>query len=315
MLDGDSTWLKIFKERKGEFLSWLNTAKGTARTSAENAIIQALTSRFKDYEQARQNALTLERQGRLQEARSELVHASQMFDDMYQQCEAFVAVNENTMYEVLLESPAAEDWSADRIIGNSPAIQEVYKMVGRVAGSEVSVLLIGESGTGKELVARAIYQHSQRDGKPFLAVNCAAIPETLLESELFGYKKGAFTLPQSLSLLREAKKLYPALPIIVITAYSTSFTKAEAMREGADAYFVKPFDLRAFVRKLQAMISGSAVLAASSEFTPGKLKRPYETSPQYKFPPPAGEEGVPEGFEEDLLEAVGAFEETRKPGK
>jgi nitrogen regulation protein NR(I) len=95
--------------------------------------------------------------------------------------------------EVLLESRAAGDWSADRIIGKGPAIQEVYKMVGRVAASDVSVLLVGESGTGKELVARAIYQHSQRAGKPFLAVNGAAIPETLLESELFGYEKGAFT--------------------------------------------------------------------------------------------------------------------------
>jgi nitrogen regulation protein NR(I) len=95
--------------------------------------------------------------------------------------------------EVLLESQTAGDWSSDRIIGKSPAIQEVYKMIGRVAGSDVSVLLVGESGTGKELVARAIYQHSRRAGKPFLAVNGAAIPETLLESELFGYEKGAFT--------------------------------------------------------------------------------------------------------------------------
>jgi DNA-binding NtrC family response regulator len=81
----------------------------------------------------------------------------------------------------------------DRIIGNSPVMQEVYKMIGRVAGSDVNILLRGESGTGKELVARAIYQHSSRSQKPFLAVNCAAIPETLLESELFGYEKGAFT--------------------------------------------------------------------------------------------------------------------------
>jgi len=81
----------------------------------------------------------------------------------------------------------------DRIIGNSPVMQEVYKMIGRVAGSDVNILLRGESGTGKELVARAIYQHGSRSQKPFLAVNCAAIPETLLESELFGYEKGAFT--------------------------------------------------------------------------------------------------------------------------
>lgn len=81
----------------------------------------------------------------------------------------------------------------DRIIGNSPVMQEVYKMIGRVAGSDVNILLRGESGTGKELVARAIYQHSSRSQRSFLAVNCAAIPETLLESELFGYEKGAFT--------------------------------------------------------------------------------------------------------------------------
>ncbi len=95
--------------------------------------------------------------------------------------------------EVLIETKAPETVSANRIIGKSSAIQEVLKMIGRVAASDVSVLLVGESGTGKELVARAIYQNSQRADKPFLAVNCAAIPETLLESELFGYEKGAFT--------------------------------------------------------------------------------------------------------------------------
>ncbi|HEX9974463.1 MAG TPA: sigma-54 dependent transcriptional regulator [bacterium] len=83
--------------------------------------------------------------------------------------------------------------TGDRIIGNSPVMQEVYKMIGRVAGSDVNILLRGESGTGKELVARAIYQHSSRSQRHFLEVNCAAIPETLLESELFGYEKGAFT--------------------------------------------------------------------------------------------------------------------------
>lgn len=81
----------------------------------------------------------------------------------------------------------------DRIIGNSALMQEVYKLIGRVAATDVNILLRGESGTGKELVARAIYQHSNRSHKPFLVMNCAAIPETLLESELFGYEKGAFT--------------------------------------------------------------------------------------------------------------------------
>ena len=72
-------------------------------------------------------------------------------------------------------------------------MQDVYKAIGRVAPQNVTVLIRGESGTGKELVARAIYQYSPRSEKPFLAVNCAAIPDALLESELFGHERGAFT--------------------------------------------------------------------------------------------------------------------------
>src|SRR5258707_9696459 len=79
------------------------------------------------------------------------------------------------------------------IIGTCPAMREAYKAIGRVAAQNVPVLITGESGTGKELVARAIYQHSPRAKAPFLVLNCAAIPENLLESELFGHEKGAFT--------------------------------------------------------------------------------------------------------------------------
>lgn len=82
---------------------------------------------------------------------------------------------------------------ADGIVGRSTAMQEVYKTIGRVALEDVTVLVLGESGTGKELVARAIHNHSNRSDREFLAINCAALPETLLESELFGHERGAFT--------------------------------------------------------------------------------------------------------------------------
>ena len=83
--------------------------------------------------------------------------------------------------------------SGDAIIGQSRSMQMVYKSIGRVAQTDATVLIRGESGTGKELVARAVYLHGIRSHKPFLIINCVAIPETLLESELFGYEKGAFT--------------------------------------------------------------------------------------------------------------------------
>jgi nitrogen regulation protein NR(I) len=92
-------------------------------------------------------------------------------------------------YQPLLES---EDYELG-IVGRSEPMQQVFKLIGQLAASDATALITGESGTGKELVARAIYHHSNRSQKPFLAVNCAAIPEQLLESELFGHERGSFT--------------------------------------------------------------------------------------------------------------------------
>jgi nitrogen regulation protein NR(I) len=91
---------------------------------------------------------------------------------------------------VTLGEPGA---ARDAIVGQSPAMQNIYKEIGRIAAKPVNVLIRGETGTGKELIARAIYQNSDRANAPFVAINCAAIPETLLESELFGHERGAFT--------------------------------------------------------------------------------------------------------------------------
>ncbi|MHB8897525.1 MAG: sigma-54-dependent transcriptional regulator [Thermoguttaceae bacterium] len=107
--------------------------------------------------------------------------------------EKAIEIRRKMLVPVEMSADISARESADAIIGNSTKMQEVYKAVGRVAPQDVTVLVVGESGTGKELVARAVYQHSHRMDRPFLAVNCAAIPETLLESELFGHEKGAFT--------------------------------------------------------------------------------------------------------------------------
>lgn len=98
-------------------------------------------------------------------------------------------MREVVSYQPLLES---EDYDLG-IVGRSEPMQNVFKLIGQLAATNATALITGESGTGKELVARAIYHHSDRSGQPFLAINCAAIPENLLESELFGHEKGAFT--------------------------------------------------------------------------------------------------------------------------
>ncbi len=93
----------------------------------------------------------------------------------------------------IVEEPEHDVDNPDMIIGGSPIMRTIFKQIGRVAAQNINVLILGESGTGKELVARAIYHHSARQAAPFLAINCAALTETLLESELFGHEKGAFT--------------------------------------------------------------------------------------------------------------------------
>jgi two-component system nitrogen regulation response regulator GlnG len=106
--------------------------------------------------------------------------------------QAFV-INRLTRVPAIIAESDRPNIQPEQLIGNAPAMRAVFKQIGRVAPQNINVLILGESGTGKELVARAINQHSRRRAAPFLAINCAAIPEALLESELFGHEKGAFT--------------------------------------------------------------------------------------------------------------------------
>jgi len=98
-------------------------------------------------------------------------------------------VEENTQ----LREELRERYEFNNIVGNSGPMRQVYEQVAQVVGTTATVLVRGESGTGKELIAHALHHHSPRAGKPFVRVNCAALPETLVESELFGYERGAFT--------------------------------------------------------------------------------------------------------------------------
>lgn len=98
----------------------------------------------------------------------------------------------HTIHPEPLSSEDSLSLSSLAVVGSSSAMQNVYKLAGRVASSAIPVLIQGESGTGKEVIARSIHETGQRAGAPFVAINCAAIPETLLESELFGHEKGSF---------------------------------------------------------------------------------------------------------------------------
>lgn len=157
--------LRRIREMNGKQLVILMTAFGTTQTAIEAMKLGAYDYVLKPFDVPRLKAIV---SGALKAAR-----------DMRQV----------VSYEPLLES---EDYEAS-IVGRSLAMQEVFKLIGQLAASDATALITGESGTGKELVARAIYHHSKRAQRPFLAVNCAAIPEQLLESELFGHEKGSFT--------------------------------------------------------------------------------------------------------------------------
>ncbi|NND97207.1 MAG: sigma-54-dependent Fis family transcriptional regulator [Pirellulaceae bacterium] len=117
-------------------------------------------------------------------------------DDVLPVIDSALETSRMARMPAVLPSEVASDSradSVDRLLGNCPAMVEVFRSIGRVASRDVAVLILGETGTGKEVVARAIYQHSKRHDQVFHAINCAAIPEALLESELFGHEKGAFT--------------------------------------------------------------------------------------------------------------------------
>ncbi|MGH7967345.1 MAG: sigma-54-dependent transcriptional regulator, partial [Limisphaerales bacterium] len=157
--------LRRIRQMDSRLLVILMTAYGTTQTAIEAMKLGAYDYLLKPFEVPRLKAI--------------IEQALKAARDMKQV----------VSYQPLLES---EDYDLG-IVGRSEGMQSVLKLIGQLAGTDATALVTGESGTGKELVARAIYNHSKRSEQPFLAINCAAIPENLLESELFGHEKGAFT--------------------------------------------------------------------------------------------------------------------------
>lgn len=165
---GEENGLEIFRQLRKEHprqLVIIMTAHGTAQTAIEAMKLGAFDYILKPFDVP--ELLSILRRG---------LQTSASMRDLTPQ-----------------EGKKAVEEKAPGLIGSSPAMQKIYKLVGQVARSDAAVLLIGESGTGKELVARAIYANSPRAARPYVAINCAAIPDTLLESELFGHERGAFT--------------------------------------------------------------------------------------------------------------------------
>src|SRR5512136_2951593 len=158
--------LDRIREMKGDLLVVIMTAEASMRNAVEAMKRGAYDYLTKPFDLDVIDAL-IEKVSRAREMTSQVAVLKEELKDRYQ-----------------LEK---------NIIGNSPAMREIYKTIGKVAPSDMTVLIQGESGTGKELVARAIHFNSRRLGKPFIAINCAAIPKELLESELFGFEKEAFT--------------------------------------------------------------------------------------------------------------------------
>ena len=114
-------------------------------------------------------------------------------DEVEMQIKKIVQHKDLVLENLLLRKTLEEKFQYDEIIGKSDAMQEIFGMISRVAPTDSTVLITGESGTGKELIAQAIHANSQRSYRPFIAISCGALPDALLESELFGYEKGAFT--------------------------------------------------------------------------------------------------------------------------